>query len=274
MTQKRWWFAGALLAVVALVAGLLFWSSSMGKPIRGNQVNLTIGVSQKDAVLNDLEIVTVHAFTPRKVRSRFFIRIETSRDEKTWTTAESRLVQGPSATINSQQKIISTQPVHFRAAAYPLQDPQKQVAVSPVVTLNPIDIKQLIRDYYKASNAAWASSTSAGLNFWAKTAYPGLYDTDNDGWTRAAAEYLRDGYTETAKPQTIAIYTEPEFTPQTTGCEIAAPTPIAERVFRLRVTVTPTYNKADIKHNPRTWLHRLALKDGKLYGFGNPCLPQ
>jgi hypothetical protein len=38
--------------------------------------------------------------------------------------------------------------------------------------------------------------------------------------------------------------------------------------------VTTGHNKPGIDHNPRTWLHRVALVDGKLYGFGNPCQAQ
>ena len=271
MNQKRWLFAGAAAALVALVAGLLFWSHSAEKAIHPNQVNLTIGISQPQPVLSDFETVTAHVFTPSRVRTRFFVRIESSANQKSWKTVESRLTQGPSSSIRSEQKIISTKPIYFRAAAYELQNTTRQVAVSPVIVLHPLDIKAKIRAYYKASNAAWASSTSAGLEFWATHSYPGLFNTTGNGWTKAAAGMLAGGYFEKAKPETIAIFTEKNFVPEATGCELEAPFAIAERVFRLRVTVTTGHTKQAANHNPRTSLHRLALVNGHLFGFENPC---
>jgi hypothetical protein len=271
VTQKRWLIIGATFALVALVAGLLFWSHAAEKSIHPNQVNLAIGISQKQPVLSDFESVTAHVFTPSKVRTRFFVRIESSTNGKTWKTVESRLTQGPSSSIRSEQKMISTKPIYFRAAAYPLQNTTRLVSVSPVIELHPLDIKTKIREYYKASNLAWASSTSAGLNFWQTHSYPGLFDFSGSGWRKAAAGMLAGGYFEKAKPQTIAIFSEENFVPEDNQCVASTPKAIAQRVFRLRVTVATDYSKSGPKHNPRTSLHRLALVYGQLYGFENPC---
>jgi hypothetical protein len=186
----------------------------------------------------------------------------------TWSTvkSETHKVGGKLYTASLTVKVESA--VTYRGVVLSNGKRPKLIAASEPISVAPIDLKSVIRQFYYDRTQAYTQSSRAGAN-WDNAHNSSWFPISSAAWKKGNDYYIRHHDIETAVPDLTTIAPDPTWKLSKTPCSAAMTTPPPGRTFIVTVAFGGTMDGYGIATD-KSDVH-VTLSNGKLVDYEQSC---